>query len=238
MSIRSLTRYADVQDDSRIRAYRNGRADLVWYQTDTVQLDLYITNGGRPVAIASGATVKMEAWTGSDTGTLNINVTGTVVNAAAGHVRVQLNQVQSNLTAGSYNYVVKVAGDGVALYGVATVIASPNSDEVEDAASSYAQRIADVDWTNVGNVDVELSSTKFLVTNLIFYTDAANTGVVWTAGPDTDPDGIIPAGAAFAAVEHYQTDSIITSGTLRVAITSAGAAGQNGKVIVKGIDLS
>lgn len=133
MTIRSHTRFADVKDDSRIRAYRNGRADLVWYQTETVRLDVYITNGGRPVAISSGATIKWEAWSGGATGTLHINKSGSIVNAEAGHVRVELTQEESNLAAGSYNFVVKVQADGVALYGVATVVASPNSALVEDA---------------------------------------------------------------------------------------------------------
>lgn len=241
MTLRRIIRYADIREDSRIKDYRRGKRDLLWYQSEAVELDLYIQEGGAPKAITEGAAVNLEAWSGSDTETLYIDKAGSVISANGGHVRISLTAGQANLPAGSYFIVVRIAADGIGLYGIATVVAAPNTEAVSYVGTSSpfasAQLVRDVDWTATGNTDVTLPSEDWAVTDIFLWSPEECSGAEWSIGPDDDPDGIY-SGTEFDGFKALGMTRRITTGTLRLAITAAGSAGAAGKLCIRGFDIS
>lgn len=153
MTQRNLIFTADVQNSNRLQGARTGKADLEFYQTEAIRLDVYAVNRGAPLTFAATDRVVLEAWSGTDTTTLYINKAGSVVNGDGGHIRVELVPAESNLPAGGYSFVVKVLDQTdpdhvVSLAGYVNVVASPNSESVSYVGTSNPYTADEIDYDN------------------------------------------------------------------------------------------
>jgi len=103
--------------------------DIEFFQGESVRLNIYLRRGNTSVSVPTGALPVWKAWVDGVPGTLYINVTGTVVNASTGQLRVELTPAQSNATNQTYKSQVQLYNSttymGVAWTGDLEILYSP-----------------------------------------------------------------------------------------------------------------
>ncbi len=104
---------------------------IEWYAGESIQLEIKVSNGVDWLQLETGGKILFQAWSGATTTTLYVNDEGAIITPSTGLVRSELTPEESSLTAGDYNYIVRLmdADDsqiGVLLEGVLTVNAAPS----------------------------------------------------------------------------------------------------------------
>lgn len=106
--------------------------DVTWMQGESVRFNVASRRGNYPVTITATSYPVIRVWFSNTVGVLYAAQTGSVIDASAGRVRVDLNATEAAISpTGSYNYAIAIYDGtnymGVAASGKATVRGFPFS---------------------------------------------------------------------------------------------------------------
>lgn len=133
LNIRQIDRVVDVSQNSQVQP-------VEWYRGESVRFNAYLWRFNEQIALPSTAQPILKAWRTNDLNTLYVNVTGTLVNAGQGEVRVTLTPAQANLPSGAYSFAYQIWDGtnymGIGAQGQLRVIWSPAGDSIAYVGSS------------------------------------------------------------------------------------------------------
>lgn len=98
---RTISRVSDMLEGSEVEP-------IVWYQGESVTLDVFAKRGNERVVWPSTASSVLRVWLGSAPSTLYVNKTNDVYAASTGQTRNTLTPAQSNLATNDYKFSVAV----------------------------------------------------------------------------------------------------------------------------------
>lgn len=133
LNIRQIDRVVDVSQNSQVQP-------VEWYRGESVRFNAYLWRFNEQLALPSTAQPILKAWRTNDLNTLYVNITGTLVNAGQGEVRVTLTPAQANLPSGAYSFAYQIWDGtnymGIGAQGQLRVIWSPAGDSIAYVGSS------------------------------------------------------------------------------------------------------
>lgn len=198
-----------------VTAARSVVAPLRWYQGESVVVDLWAVRGTNPVDLTgAGMTVRWDAVGQTATNTAYIATTGTIVSAAAGHVRFALAPEYTSMPAGTYRSFIR-AYQGTALVGTL---------HAGEAQVSFAAALGITyagPWSNV----VTVLPANVLTTNLLDPVTLAMQGGLLTVLPGASTEDATARAAIATHTGRVDNPHAVTAAQVGAdAIGTASAA--------------
>ena len=225
-NMREINRISDQSDPT-------AGDDIEFFAGESVRLNIFLRRGNTSVPVPSGALPVWKSWVEDAPTPLYVNVTGTVVNASLGQLRVELTPSESNATAGTYESQVQLYNSttymGVAWSGELEVMYSPASSGLAyvGVTAPWATNIvdlADVSDSASPSAGAILYGTASLWTKLA----AGTSGQVLSSNGASAPSWAAAGAGDLTAVEVSGGLLTIGSGTgpiPTVGLTAAAVIG-------------
>ena len=225
-NLRELNRICDQAD-------LESAEDIAFFQGESVRFNVFMRRGNTAFSVPTGALPVWKAWIEGEEDTLHINVTGTVVNASTGQLRIELTPAQSNATNTTYKTQVQLYNSttymGVAYSGELEIKYSPAASGLEyvGTVSPWIGEI--IAGNNITITTNDASRTIASVDSLELLTPTAGrliygNGTAWTTLSPGTVGQVLAMGASVPAWASAGAGDItgVTAGT---GLSGGGASG-------------